>query len=323
VVDPDVRAFLDWLASLNRPQIEEMEAAEARAVGDLFLTACGGPGAAVARVRDETIAGPRGPLRARIYTPQGAAPFGVLVYFHGGGYVYGSIETHDSTCRLLANEGACIVVSVDYALAPEHKVPAAFEDARAAVDWAIANAAAFDGDPARIAVGGDSAGASLATQVCLAMRDRGAAPLGFQLLVYPGLDFDSNRRSYVDYADGYFLTVPKIRWFVNHYLSQPGDIDRPYVCPLRASDLSGLPPALVIVAECDPLRDEGIEYAQRLLAAGVPARVQQYDGQIHGFFSMLATFPKARIAVAEAGRALREIWAAGASRTSPGTALRR
>lgn len=306
MVDPIARDFLDRLAAANGPNIEDMEPQAARAMSDPFLAQLGGPPPAVAAVEDRHIPGPRAPIHIRIYKPEGNAPFGVLVYFHGGGYVYGSVETHDSICRLLANEGACIVVSVDYGLAPEYQAPAPFDDAFAATTWVVRNAASFGGDPSRVAVGGDSAGGSLAAQVCLAARDRRAPQIVFQLLVYPGLDIDFTRQSYVDYGDGYLLTLGKIKWFLKHYIAADTDPDLPYLCPLRATTVAGLPPALIIVAECDPIRDEGIAYARRLEAEGGPARLIQYDGQIHAFFSCLAVFPKARDAAAEAGAALRE-----------------
>jgi acetyl esterase len=229
----------------------------------------------------------------------------LLVYFHGGGWVLGGIETHDGVCRELANAAGCVVVSVDYRLAPEHKFPAAVEDCYAATQWAAAHAGDLGADARRLAVGGDSAGGNLAAVVSQMAPDRGGPPIVFELLVYPVTTAAFDTPSYRDNAEGYLLTAGDMRWFWNHYLNGPADADNPYASPLRATRLAGLPPALVITAEFDPLRDEGEQYAQRLEEAGVPTRLIRYDGMIHGFFGMSHMMDKAKAAVREAGANLR------------------
>jgi acetyl esterase len=218
--------------------------------------------------------------------------------------VIGSIETHDGLCRQLANAAGCIVVSVDYRLAPEHPYPAAAEDAYAATRWVVDNARSFGGDPSRVAVGGDSAGGNLTAVVSLMARDRGGPPLVQQLLIYPVTDAPTDKGSYRSNAEGYFLTADMMQWFWRHYTGEAGSAE-PYACPLRAKSLAGLPPALVVTAEFDPLRDEGEVYAARLREAGVPVHLSRYDGMIHGFFAMSAFLDRARAAVAEAAEALR------------------
>jgi acetyl esterase len=254
----------------------------------------------VGSVVDRRIPGPAGDIPVRVYTPNGTAPFPLLVYFHGGGWVLGGIDTHDGTCRSLANGAGCVVVSVDYRLAPEHRYPAAAEDCCAATQWAAAHAAELGADARRVAVGGDSAGGNLAAVVALMARDRGGPALVLQLLIYPATDARFDTASYRDNADGYLLTAADMRWFWDHYLGDSGRGAEPYASPLRAADLSGLPPALVITAEFDPLRDEGEAYAKRLEDAGVASRLSRYDGMIHGFFGMGQMIDRANAAVGEA-----------------------
>ena len=292
------------------PPLNAMPVAEARAAA-MALGGMTGPPETVAHVEDRTIPGPAGQIPVRIYTPTGRPPFPLLVYFHGGGWVIGNLETHDGVCRALTNAAACIVVSVDYRLAPEHPFPAAPEDSYAATQWVAANAAAIGGDPTRIAVGGDSAGGNLTAVVALVARDRGAPPLCFQLLVYPVTDAACDTASYRDNADGYFLTRDMMGWFWNHYAAQRSARENPYASPLRAASLKGLPPALVITAEFDPLRDEGEAYAARLRDAGVAAQLTRYDGMIHGFFGMGSMLDQAKTAIAQAAAALRSAFAAG------------
>jgi acetyl esterase len=258
---------------------------------------------------DRTVPGAAGAISVRIYTPAGSTPFPVLVYLHGGGWVIGNLDTHDGTCRALANAAGCVIVSVDYRLAPEHRFPAAPEDAYAATQWVATNAASIGADPSRIAVGGDSAGGNLSAVVALMARDRGGPSLCFQLLVYPVTDGTTQSASYRDNADGYFLTKDMMEWFWNHYVRDAADRRHAYASPLRAESLNGVPPALVITAEFDPLRDEGEAYAARLREVGVPVVLTRYDGMIHGFFGMGAMLSQGTSAINEAAASLRAAFA--------------
>lgn len=284
----------------------------------------------VGRVQDRTIPGPGGPLPIRLYWPQppptatshpgvtaerppsaptdsgeAAERLAVVVFFHGGGFVLCGLDSHDRLCRALTAGSGAIVVSVDYRLAPEHPFPAAVEDARAAVAWASRNAAALGGDPARLAVAGDSAGGALAASTCLHARDRGGPDVAFQLLIYPVTDAAQDTASYRDHAEGGFLTAAHMKWFWEQYLSDPAQAADPDASPLRADDLSGLPPACVLTAECDPLRDEGEAYAARLAEAGVPVESRRFEGAFHGFASLDHVLPVAAEAQRCAAEALR------------------
>ena len=226
------------------------------------------------------------------------------MWFHGGGWVVGDLDTADPTARHLSVGAGCVVVSVDYRLAPETKFPGAADDCYAATQWAVQHAAQINGDPHRIAVGGDSAGGNLAAAVSLMARDRGGLALAFQLLVYPVTHCNYTTGSYQRYAEGYLLSRDGMRWYWDHYLHTPADASNPYAAPLVAQNLSGVPPALIITAECDPLCDEGAAYAQRLKEAGVPTTYSCYDGMIHGFFALPTMLDKGKQAVAEASAAL-------------------
>lgn len=304
---PQMQAVLDLFAKF--PQTHTLSAPEARRVmveRRALIKAVPEP---VAKVENRTIPGPAGEIPLRIYMPEGSGPFPVLVYFHGGGWVLGDLESHDGVCRVLANAARCVVASVDYRLAPEHKYPAAAEDCYAATQWVAANAASIGGDPERIAVGGDSAGGNLAAVVALMARDKGGPRLRHQLLVYPVTDFSFDTPSYGQNAQGYSLGKADMEWFWRQYLPDEAAGREPYASPLRATDLSHLPPALVITAEYDPLRDEGEHYAERLRQAGVPTDLRRYDGMIHGFFAMSAGVDVARAAVNHAADALRTAFA--------------
>jgi acetyl esterase len=303
-LDSQAKQLMDQLSASGMPPLEEMGVEGARQA-ILAMTQMGGDPAAVASVTDRTIPGPAGEIPVRIYTPAGKPPFPVLVYFHGGGWVIGSLESHDGTCRDLANGAGSIVVSVDYRLAPENRFPAAAEDAYAATKWVAENAASIGADAGRVAIGGDSAGGNLTAVVALMARDRGGPRLAFQLLVYPVTDVARDTRSYEENADGYFLTRKAMEWFWGHYLGRPTDGENAYASPLRAASLAGLPPALVITAEFDPLRDEGEAYARRLEEAGVHVRLKRYDGMIHGFFGMGRVLDQGKQAMAEATGHLR------------------
>jgi acetyl esterase len=261
------------------------------------------------------IAGPGGDMALRVYTPLGAGEVeSTIVYFHGGGWVMGDLESHDAVCRALSNAAASVVVSVDYRLAPEHRFPAAIDDAYAATCWVAENAVALGaGDPNRLVVAGDSAGGNLAAAVALESRDLAGPQLSFQALVYPVLDARFDTPSYVDNATGYMLTRADMEWFWDHYCDAAARL-QPYASPLQANSLERLPPALVLTAEFDPLRDEGEAYAARLIEAGVSATVHRYPGMLHGFLGMLGIFTQSRDAIAEIGTAIRTAPALTASR---------
>ena len=305
-LDPQIVAVMEAAAAMGLPPNHQVSPAKARVNSKARLRAVGPE---VGAVQDVAIPGPDGDVPARIYTPAGAGPFPGLAWFHGGGWVVGDLDTADAAARNMCAGAACVVASVDYRLAPETKFPGPAEDCYAATQWLAANAAALNVDPDRIAVGGDSAGGNLAAAVALMSRDRGGCPLVFQLLVYPVTQRDFDRASYLENADGYQLTRDTMIWYWDHYLAADADAVHPYAAPLHAADLRGLPPALVLTAEYDPLRDEGEAYAAALQAAGVPTESIRYDGLIHGFFGMFAAVDQARQAVERSAAALREAFA--------------
>jgi acetyl esterase/lipase len=272
------------------------------------LAAMMGPnGVAVDAAEDRGIPGPGGSIPIRVYAPNGSAGATLpgLIYFHGGGGVFGSIASHDNLCRLLANAGECRVVSVGYRLAPEHKFPAAVEDAFAATCGIAERAREFLIDPRRLAVGGDSIGAGLATVVCRMAREGGGPSVALQLLLCPVVDLSRNSDTRIAFASGYFLNQATIDWTVRHYCPAGADLADPRISPLRADDLSRLPPAQVHTAEFDPLRSEGAAYADRLQRAGVAVRHTCHAGMIHHFYAMGGVIPYARTAVAEIGAGIR------------------
>ncbi len=301
-LDPQAKALLDLMPPIA--DAGPLDVATMRA-GVEAGTLAPGDVEPVAKVEDRTIPGPAGEIPVRVYTPEGEGPFPALVFFHGGGFVICNLDTHDGPCRALANAVGCIVVSVDYRLAPEHRYPAAADDCYAATEWVAKNGAELGIDTSRIAVGGDSAGGNLTAVVTQISRHRGAPSLRFQLLVYPVTDCAFETASYRENAKGYFLTQDMMRWFWEQYLPDAARAAEPYASPLRADDLSGLPPALCITAEYDPLRDEGEAYAAKLREAGVAATTSRYDGMFHGFFGMSAMIDRAQDAVDEAAAALR------------------
>jgi acetyl esterase len=301
---PEIRALLDQQAASGRPPLHRQSVSQARAFHVQDAPALNGPPAAVAAGADQRIPGPAGELPVRVYTPEGEPPFPIVVFFHGGGWVVGTLDTYDPLCRALAAATPAVVVSVDYRLAPEHRWPAAVEDAYAATLWASHNAAALGGAQHRLAVAGDSAGGNLAAVVALGARDRGGPAIAFQLLVYPVLDAAADTASWREFADGFYLTADGMRWYWDHYLGG-ADGRAPDASPLRAAFVAGLPPALVIGAEHDILRDEGEAYAARLAQAGVAARASRHPGVVHGFFRWRAVSGAAEAALQEAAAALR------------------
>ena len=284
-LNPQAKAFLDQAAASGAPPLNALPVAEARKVLlDLFAPPQKEP---VPKIEDRQIPGPDGhQIPIRIYTPAGKGPLPILVYFHGGGWVLGNIESHDGTSRELANKAGCIVVSVDYRLAPEHKFPAAPEDCYAATKWVALNAASFGGDPTRIAVGGDSAGGNLAAAVAQMAADRGAPSFVHQLLIYPVTNYSFDTPSYRENGEGYLLTRDSMQWFWKHYLASDEDGKKAYASPLQAREVRRVAPAFVITAEFDPLRDEGEAYAARLKEEKVPVELKRYNGAIHGFFNL-------------------------------------
>jgi acetyl esterase len=264
-----------------------------------------GPRPDVAVVKDLEVPGPAGTIPVRIYRPSERADHPVLVYLHGGGWAICSLETHDVTCRQLANGADCVVVSVDYRLAPEHRFPAAPEDCYAALSWTARNAASLGGDPRRLAIGGDSAGGNLTAAVSLMARDRKGPRLCHQLLIYPVTDHAFDTDSYRENADAPILTREIMQGFWGYYLAREEDGRHPYASPLRAEDVSGLPPAHLITAEYDPLRDEGEAFARRLAETGVPVVQRRYEGMVHGFLAFGDFIDLAREAMEDVTRELR------------------
>jgi acetyl esterase len=301
---PEIRALLDQQAASGRPPLHRQSVAQARAFHTGDAAALNGEAVQLAAVADRAVPGPGGDLRARVYTPRGAPPFPIVVFFHGGGWVVGTLDTYDPLCRALAAAVPAVVVSVDYRLAPEHRWPAAVEDAYAATLWASRHAAELGGAQHRLAVAGDSAGGNLAAVVALGARDRGGPAIAFQLLVYPALDAAGDTGSWREHADGFYLTAAGMRWYWDHYLGG-ADGAAPDASPLRAAFLGGLPPALVVTADHDVLRDEGEAYAARLREAGVAADVRRVEGVVHGFFRWRAVTGAADAALQEAAAALR------------------
>jgi len=292
---PAARTMIDQLEAGGGPALWEMSVDEARAMSAVMSAMDDPP--EVAAVEDRVIPGPAGDLPVRIYTPDAPAPRPVMAFFHGGGFVICSVETHDGLARRLANATGAVVVSVEYRLAPDARCPAAAEDCYAATQWAHDHAATLGADSGRLIVAGDSAGGNLAAVVTLMARERGAPPIAHQVLVYPVIDAACDAPSYTENAEGYFLSAAGMHWFWDQYLGLDGDGTHHHASPIRASDFSGLPPAVVITAEFDPLRDEGEAYAEALRAAGVPVTMQRYDGMIHGFVSMPMMFPEAGDAI--------------------------
>src|SRR5215831_12069374 len=307
-LDPAARAVLEIMDAQGRPPLEQLSPAESRANREGMM-ALAGDAVPVARVEDIEIAGEGGPLKLRIYSPELAGgPHPCLLFFHGGGFVICDLDSHDTICRALAAGSGAVVIAVDYRLAPEHKFPAAVDDCETATRWAAANAARLRIDPLLIAVGGDSAGGDLATVVARRLRDTDGPPLALQVLIYPVTDVRiSDTPSMREFSEDNFLTRSAMQWFMAHYLNKPEEGSHPDASPLLAPDVKGLPPALVITAECDPLCSEGEAYADRLKEAGVPVTYTCYPGMIHAFVSMRAVFPQAQQAIAQIAEALRQM----------------
>ena len=288
---PEYQALLAQLAETPGPPFTAMTPEEGRAAYRLMRPA--NPEITVGHVTERRIDGPGGPIGLRIYRPEGNGPFPVYVNFHGGGWVIGDLDTADAVCRDICRTVGCVVVSVDYRLAPEHRYPAAMDDCYAATCWVADHHQDLQGN-GKLAVGGESAGGNLAAAVCLRARDEAGPEIHFQMLLYPVTDADFTRQSYVDNATGYILETETMQWFWDHYLPDAKRRAEAYASPLRAADLSNLPAALVVTAEFDPLRDEGMAFAQALGDAGTSVEAVCYDGLVHDFFATAALFQVSR-----------------------------
>jgi acetyl esterase len=307
-LEPEIQLSLRVLDLFGHTGLETLPVPEARAQIRTEAEVFGGALPEVAEVRDLEVAGAAGPLRGRLVVPRGVAgPSGLLLYLHGGGWVTGDLDTHERTCRFLAREAGVRALAVEYRLAPEDRFPAAVDDALAAFRWAVAEAEALGADPARVAVGGDSAGGNLSAAVArLTALDGGPAPV-LQLLIYPVCDLSRKHPSYRLFSEGFFLTEAEMDWYRGHYLGSTDDALDPRASPLLApeEELAGVAPAHVAVAGFDPLRDEGIAYARRLERAGVPVALQQASGLVHGFANATSTSRASRAAMGAAAAALR------------------
>ncbi|NQV60123.1 MAG: alpha/beta hydrolase [Alphaproteobacteria bacterium] len=307
-LDPQIEYVLGLIESSPYPELHSVSAAEAREIFEITAPALNIRPEDVFRTEDRWIDGVEGDIPIRIYTPhepgQGEK-LPILVFYHGGGFVIGSLDSYDNLCRALANRADCIVVSVDYRLAPEHKFPAAVDDALEAYQWVSDHAGELDGDARRMAIAGDSAGGNITAVTAIGIRDEGdIAPL-LQVLIYPVAGGAPETPSHYDFAEGLLLTRANILWFYDQYLDQPEDVADPRFAPLLADDLSGLAPALVIVAGHDPLRDEGIAYAECLRQAGVGVELTNYEGMVHGFLSLADAVDQGKTAINQVAAALR------------------
>lgn len=309
MLDAEAAFVLDLMEkaqAAGRPELHRLDAAEARAMADKMSADGEAEPPEVAKVIDGVLPGPLGSIAFRRYWPAGVAESVIptLVYYHGGGFVIGNLETHDSTCRRLANRSRCQVIAIDYRMAPEHPFPAPVDDAVAAFRHIRDNAAAFDTSAKRIAVGGDSAGGNLSAVVCQQTRSAGEQAPAFQMLIYPATDSTTQTESRRTLGEGYFLTRDLMDWFWRHYIPAGTDQADLRISPLLAADVSGLPPAYVLTAGYDPLRDEGHAYAEKLRRAGVKVTYSNFPGTLHGFFSMTRFLKQGLVANDEAAGVL-------------------
>lgn len=308
VLDPDIKALLDEFKANNIPSFEEQSVEDARTAIRESRLDSSGEKVNVHKVYDTQMSiDDEVSITLRVYIPNENDNLPALVYYHGGGWVICDLDTHDHMCRMLCKEAECVVVAVDYRRAPEYKFPAAVVDANAALKWVISNADELHVDINRIAVGGDSAGGNLATAVSILSKNESQINICFQMLIYPVTDLSTlDTPSYNEYATGYFLSKPMMQWFKRLYLRDEDDEVSSLVSPLLAEDLSGLPPAFVLTAEYDPLRDEGEAYAKRLHISGVPVQCSRYNGMVHPFWSMAAVTKQATEAHLEAAECLKK-----------------
>jgi acetyl esterase len=305
-LDRNVVLLLESIEAIGNPPLETLEPGEARLQAVAGFKPVEGTPEPVHSVEDVGIPGPAGKIPVRIYTPDAPAPRPAMVYFHGGGWVVCNLDTHDVVCRAIAHRAGAVVVSVDYRLSPEAKFPAAVDDCYAATQWVAANAERLGIDPRRIAVGGDSAGGNLGAVISLKSRDEQGPPIALQALVYPVTDLSTfDTPSHHEFGESHQLTTSMMVWFRGHYLANLADGAHPHASPLLARDLSGLPPALIITAECDPLRDEGEAFGKRLAEAGVAVTCTRYAGMIHPFFSLSGVIPQGLDAIQQVADAVK------------------
>ena len=311
ILDPDAQCVLDLIKAAGRPPFNTLTPAEARAFFAAGRTIMQPDPPDVAEIRNLEAPGPNGPVKLRLYRAIGSTAgtaLPVLIYYHGGGWVLGDLESHDQACRAIANAAGCCVVAVDYRLAPELKFPGAISDSAAATRWILANAAPLGIDPARAAVGGDSAGGNIAAVMALMARDAYLPPIACQLLIYPVTDMGMGHESYQRIIEGYPLVASTMKWFIDHYLASPADIADWRASPLRAASLAGVAPALVVTCAHDPLCDEGADYARRLDREGVAVTHLHYNDQMHGFLTMGKLIRASQSLIDMMAVALRRAW---------------
>lgn len=311
-MDPQVEGLLQMMAAqaaaAGAPAMTELPAAVARAGAEQSFAAFNGNMPADVAVADRTIPGPAGEIPVKVFTPKGAGPFPLLVYLHGGGWVIGSPATHAQLTAELAQGGGCVVVSVDYRMAPEDPAPASLDDSVAAIRWAVEHAAELNADGANFAIGGDSAGGNLTAAACLRLRDEGGPQAKLQLLLYGAFAMDTETESCIANGEGKILTRDTMKWFIDHYLSGGASTDDPYIAPIKG-DLKGLPPARLIVGTLDPLLDDSKMFAAALKEAGVPATLSIYEDMPHIFLQLTFVLDGGKKGLAEAQSALREAFA--------------
>lgn len=310
-VHPQAAAMMERIAASGEPPLETLPPAEARRLADARVGNSDLPTVELSEVREITVEGPGGPLALRLYRPQADERSPLIMFFHGGGFMVANLETHDALCRVLAAASGSALLAIDYRLAPEHKFPAAPHDCLFATRWALSHADELGIDSQRFALAGESSGGNLAAVVAQQLRgDALAVQPRLQVMVYPMLDGSTESRSYHDFAEGYFFTRAKARYFIEHYLSAPEDLDDPLLAPLRADSLAGLPPALILTAGLDPLLSEAEDYASRLRDAGVPVTYRCFEGWPHGFLFWGHTDASSE-AIAMVGAALADALGAG------------
>ncbi|ASK63384.1 alpha/beta hydrolase [Virgibacillus phasianinus] len=304
-LDSQVKVILDQINAIPSPAWDQITAQAYRKMAAQSMD-MDSEKEEVKEVKDQTIPLEGRSLPIRVYTPEGEAPQPALIFYHGGGWVIGDLDSHDSVCRLLANRAQCVVISVDYRLAPEHKFPAAVEDAYDSLHWVATHAAEFNIDKNRIAVGGDSAGGNLAAVACIIAKERKFPNIAYQMLIYPSTGYDKAPNSMRENAEGYLLTVNQMNWFRDQYFSSEEELQNPYASPLLYSNHENLPPTLIMTAQYDPLRDVGKAYAEKLEENGIDVYYRNYEGLIHGFANFHKLVDKANEALLEAAAQLRK-----------------